>query len=298
MTQISIGIPDSFLLESQSLLEKSIKVSYLARAASIFRVNQIFIYRDSSTKFDTRDGKIIKTILEYLDTPPYLRKQLFQRIPILQYVGMLPPIKAPHHKAKVSLKDLKIGEVRVGALSKINSVVYADVGLDKLIQLVKTNSNFKKIMVKITSVEPHFRGIEVPKEHLQGYWGYSVVYMNSLKELIRTFKPNEIIMTSIQGRSISDKVFSTFLGNKIRFIKEILVVFGSPKSGLKGIMKSENVQISDFPFVINMFPNQGTETVRVEEAIIGTLSILNKEIGGSYGPHETCTKNSLYPQNS
>jgi methyltransferase len=297
ITRIFIGIPDSFLLESQSLLEKSIKVSYLARAASIFRVNQIFIYRDSSTKFSSRDGEIIKTILEYLDTPPYLRKKLFQHMPILQYVGMLPPIKAPHHKAKISLKDLKIGEVRVGSISKINSVKYADVGLDKLVEIVKTNSDFKKIMVRITSVEPCIRGIEVTKEQLQGYWGYSVVYVNSLKELIRTFKPNEIIMTSIQGRSISDKVFSSFLGHEIKFIKELLVVFGSPKSGLKGILKSENVQISDFPFVINMFPNQGTETIRVEEAIIGTLSILNKEIGGSYGSHESSTRNSRYRQN-
>jgi predicted SPOUT superfamily RNA methylase MTH1 len=290
MTQISIGISDSFLLESQSLLEKSIKISHLARAASIFRVGNIYIYKDSSTKLDSQDEKIIEIILEYLNTPPYLRKRLFQRMPILQHVGMLPPIKAPHHKAKVSLKDLKIGDVRVGAPIKINGSSYADVGLDKLVQLVKINSGLKKIMVKIMSIEPCITGVEVTKEYLQGYWGYTVVYTNSLKELLRAFKADEIILTSIQGRSISDKGFSAFLGHKIRNIKELLVVFGGPSSGLKGIMKSENVQISDFPFVINMFPNQGTETVRVEEAILGTLSILNKEIGGS---NKLDTKNSL-----
>jgi predicted SPOUT superfamily RNA methylase MTH1 len=29
---------------------------------------------------------------------------------------------------------------------------------------------------------------------------------------------------------------------------------------------------------VNMFPNQGTETVRLEEAVLGTLAILNSTL--------------------
>jgi predicted SPOUT superfamily RNA methylase MTH1 len=53
------------------------------------------------------------------------------------------------------------------------------------------------------------------------------------------------------------------------------VIFGAPKSGLAEILKSEERNIRDFEFVVNSFPTQGTRTVRLEEAILGTLSIVN-----------------------
>jgi hypothetical protein len=53
------------------------------------------------------------------------------------------------------------------------------------------------------------------------------------------------------------------------------VVFGAPKKGVDEILASEGQSIRQFDFVVNMFPFQGTETVRLEEAILGTLSILN-----------------------
>jgi predicted SPOUT superfamily RNA methylase MTH1 len=53
------------------------------------------------------------------------------------------------------------------------------------------------------------------------------------------------------------------------------VIFGSPRKGLEEIMSSEGMNINEYEFVVNMFPFQGTETVRLEEAILGTLAILN-----------------------
>ena len=278
MTQISIAVPDSFLAGSQSLLEKSIKISQLARASAIFRVDNIFIYRDFSIRTDTRDVNITRIILEYLDTPPYLRKSLFPQTWILKHAGMLPPIKAPHHKSKISSRDLKIGDVRVGITLKLNGIIYANVGLESPIALPESNMSNKKIIVKVIALCPKITGIEIHKEKLEGYWGYTVRYSSSLKALLRSYNLDEIIITSIQGRSISEKEFSGSMQRKICRIKDLLVVFGSPNSGLKKIMKCEDLEVSHFPFVINMFPNQGTETVRVEEAILGTLSILNKEI--------------------
>ena len=53
-----------------------------------------------------------------------------------------------------------------------------------------------------------------------------------------------------------------------------MVVFGSTDKGIHDILgnKINNIQNSK---TANFFPNQGTETVRLEEAILGCLSVLN-----------------------
>ena len=52
------------------------------------------------------------------------------------------------------------------------------------------------------------------------------------------------------------------------------MVFGSTNKGIHDILgnKINNLQNSK---TINFFPEQGTETVRIEEAVLGCLSILN-----------------------
>jgi len=97
-----------------------------------------------------------------------------------------------------------------------------------------------------------------------------------LKGLLDSRKSNYILLTSVEGRYLTDKMYSPFFTDQIKSIKDLLIVFGSPKNGLKKILAAEKVEISDFPFVINMFPDQGTQTVRVEEAILGTLAIINQ----------------------
>jgi methyltransferase len=278
LTNISIGIPDSFLMESQSLLDKSIKIAQLARACSIFRVKNIFVYKDKSSKCDPQDAKIMKMILEYLDTPPYLRKKLFPQVWILKFAGMLPPIKSPHHKTKISIRHLKMGDIRVGAVFKKDGNTYVDVGLDAPIRLNEKEPTGKKILVKINSKQYEISGSEINPDRLNGYWGYSVSFFTSLGELLSTRQPDELILTSINGREISKNDFLESLKNKIGSIEDLLVVFGSPKNGLGKIISSEGGNDSEYPFIVNMFPDQGTDTIRVEEAILGSLALLNNYI--------------------
>ncbi len=40
-------------------------------------------------------------------------------------------------------------------------------------------------------------------------------------------------------------------------------------------MQDEGTPISRFDYMVNSVPGQGTETIRVEEAIVATLAILN-----------------------
>ena len=54
----------------------------------------------------------------------------------------------------------------------------------------------------------------------------------------------------------------------------ILIVFGTTDKGLHDILGNKIRQIENSK-LINFFPNQGTETVRLEEALFGVLSIIN-----------------------
>jgi len=58
--------------------------------------------------------------------------------------------------------------------------------------------------------------------------------------------------------------------------KSVLVLFGSPHEGVFSIAKREGFRLEDVAdFILNTIPLQGTETVRTEEAVFATLSILN-----------------------
>jgi len=265
-----VALPDSCLIESQTILEKSYKISQISRACSIFRVKKIFIYHDKSTKVEKIDKKIAKIILEYLDTPPYLRKKIYPKMWILKHAGILPPIKSPHHKTLIDIKNIKNNEIRFGIVTKQNDSLYVDVGLQKLIKYKGTQIG-KKVLVKISN-NGELSAEDIVKEELEGYWGYDVQFAESLSSLLGNTNC-EILMTSIEGLQFTKHVYE--LIDKLKLSKNLLVVFGGPKFGLRKIMEYENKKISERHYFLNMFPEQGTQTVRLEEAILGTLSIVN-----------------------
>jgi methyltransferase len=270
VTNLRIAIPDSCLIESQTILDKSYKISQISRSCSIFCVNKIIIYHDRSVKAEKIDKKMLKTILEYLDTPPYLRKKIYPKMWILKHAGSLPPIQSPHHKAHIDIKDIKDIEIRFGFVVKQNDSLYVDVGLEKLIRYNGTQLG-KKVLVKISN-KGKLLAEDISKEEIDGYWGYDVQFADSLSALLENTK-GEILMTSVEGSPFTKHVAD--LMSSLKKSKNLLVVFGGPKFGLRKILESENVRINQKPLFLNMFPNQGTQTVRLEEAILGTLSIVN-----------------------
>ena len=269
MTNLAIAIPDSSLIESQTILDKSYKISQISRSCSIFCVGKIFIYHDKSAKAGKDDRKILKIILEYLDTPPYLRKKIYPKMWMLKHAGSLPPIKSPHHKTRVDIRSVK-NEIRFGFVVKQNDMLYVDVGLEQLISY-KGNQLGKKVLVKISNNGQLFAE-DIEKNQVPGYWGYDVEYVDSLSELLESQKC-EVLMTSVEGSQFTKHVAEMM--KRIRISKDLLMVFGGPRFGLPKILESENKKISPNHLLMNMFPRQGTQTVRLEEAILGTLSIVN-----------------------
>ncbi len=58
--------------------------------------------------------------------------------------------------------------------------------------------------------------------------------------------------------------------------EKILIAFGAPTQGLHEIAAQEHIKLGNIAhYIVNTIPNQGTETVRTEEALYATLAILN-----------------------
>jgi methyltransferase len=273
MPDLWITLPDSSLSDEQTKRDKSIKIAQFARACSIFRVKRIYIYHDSLSHFEKEDSYLLKTILRYLDTPQYLRKILFPMMHQLQYAGVLHPIKAPHHRVVEDIKKIKAGDVRTGVIVKVKGQLFVEVGLASLVPFIGKGFEGKKVNVKFIDPYPNLKAIEAIEEDIFDYWGYEVKEVPSISKLLSSVEKTDIIITSRKGRHF--KNIEARLSEDAKSGRNFLVAFGSPKYGLHDILIKEGASVKPYEHVVNMFPNQGTETVRLEEAVLGTLAILN-----------------------
>ena len=276
MPDLWVAIPDSSLSDEQTRRDKSIKIGQFARACAIFRVKRIYIYHDSLSQFERDDPDLLRTILRYLDTPQYLRKALYPRMHQLEYAGILHPIKAPHHKPQEDIKKVKVGDVRTGVIAKVKGHLFVEVGLGSLVPFTGQGFEGKKVNAKFISPYPNLGAIEATEDDIFEYWGYEVKEVPSLGKLLASAENTEVVITSRKGSYF--KNLESKLAEHAKNMQHILVVFGAPKHGVHGILAKEGASAKQHEFVINMFPNQGTDTVRLEEAVLGTLAILNDSL--------------------
>lgn len=274
--RFDVSIPDSFLYDVSTEIDKTLKIFQLSRALSIFRVNNVFIYHDKLLNASKNDLQLMVTILEYLDTPQYLRRKLYPKLEILKNVGKLHPIRSHHHKDRLEIREIKSGEIRVGVVEKRREAYFVDVGLSIPIQYDgKFKQNGRKVNVKLLRHKNYINAVDIEKNEItELYWGYNLHQIRDLKKIMDRFPLSNIILTSRRSKYFNpfENEFSklnSLLGNN-----SILVVFGSPKFGLNSILSKEQMNISKY-YSYNFFPNQGTQTVRLEESIYGVLSILN-----------------------
>jgi methyltransferase len=274
-----VAIPDSSISDQQAKRDKSIKIAQFARAFSIFRAKRIYIYHDRTSNINKQDPYILKTILGYLDTPQYLRRKLYPLTPELQYAGVLHPIKAPHHKKFENAKSIKTGETRIGVVVKLKGAIYVDVGLGTMIpcENISAAEEGKKVNVKFISTYPNLKVTKASAQDMNSsYWGYEITQASSLYGLLKEAKNKkntEIMITSRNGFPFKSKEDELLISLKLA--RNLLIVFGAPKRGVEQILLGEGQSTDHYKFTVNMFPFQGTETVRLEEAIFGTLAILN-----------------------
>ena len=65
-------------------LINTFKIFQLSRSLSIFRVENIYIFHDKIINPKSNEVDLIITLLEYLDTPQYLRKKIYPKLESLK----------------------------------------------------------------------------------------------------------------------------------------------------------------------------------------------------------------------
>ena len=128
---LSIAIPDSLLVDEATKIDKTKKISVIARTCAIFRVQEIFIYREGNGH--RNDSTLISTLLKYLETPQFFRKKLFPKMDALKYAGVMTPLKIPSHLVPSELKMVKVGDVREGLIIHYKGAKFLDIGINHLI---------------------------------------------------------------------------------------------------------------------------------------------------------------------
>ena len=239
-TRLSVFIPDSFLAETKDLKLRTSKIGVLGRALAVFEVDDVVVYKDLTVQDEKKegDGDFIAEVLSYMDTPQYLRKEAIPIKSELRHVGILPPLRTPHHP---SSSEPKMGEYRKGFTVKRNKKgTYVDIGIE------------------VTPDEPD-----------DIYWGFKTLSTNKgLKNSLKLVNPDLVVETTKYADTI-DSIFNE-LKSKVENSRSMAIVFGGPYSSI-----GENLESSWDLVKVNTIPNQGTATVRTEEAVISTLAIFN-----------------------
>ncbi|TKY90315.1 hypothetical protein EX895_000313 [Sporisorium graminicola] len=246
-------------------------------------------------------------VLQYLETPQYLRKALFPMHRDLRLAGLMPPLDCPHH-----LRFEDQSEYREGVTvdtphwanrSRGQNSVYVNVGLRDPIEADLPPTAHVDSGTRVTVKMPmtnYDRGQVVsprePVERLGWYWGYSVRLASSLSSVLTScpFSTEAaydlVIGTSERGVSLTDLALATANSTPVALasgetveplpqtFEHALVVFGG-LSGLElaveqdaGIQLDRHSASQLFDAWINVAENQGSRTVRTEEAIMIALA--------------------------
>ena len=264
---LSIAIPDSSIQDESTVLHKTRKISIIARACAIFKINQIFIYQDE--KGNKNDEMLLSTSLKYLETPQYFRKQLFPKTKLLKYAGILQPLNIFSHLTTSNQKKIQIGDMRDALIINHKGKKFLDIGISSIIPYFGKGRAGTRIAIQIKTTQPKLTIKEIAREEVKDYWGYTVKEKTSLFSFLSTWN-GKIILTSKKGKN-----FTGADAKRITESKEpILIVFGTTNKGIYDILGPDIKKIQNSK-VINFFPNQATQTIRLEEAILGILSIIN-----------------------
>jgi predicted SPOUT superfamily RNA methylase MTH1 len=279
--KLAIAIPASVISDTPHLREKTSKIGLIGRTAAMFRVDEIVVYADNPKVNQSRDVDLIATLLEYMETPQYLRKRLFKIEQRLRYAGILPPLRTPHHPLNRKAENLKAGEYREGVtLSRTKEGVLVDIGVECPALMRETSwALSKRLTLQIVKAGERVEVQTVSKDQVPYYWGYTVTVENhSFGKLVENGKFDLTIATSKIGAKFMD--VAEKIAEKWKKANRTLVAFGAPTRGLHEIVGDEGKNLNDIAdFVVNMIPEQGTETIRTEEALLASLAILNVQFG-------------------
>ncbi|CAA0829147.1 Unknown protein [Striga hermonthica] len=199
---ITIALPGSIIDNAQSLELATRLAGQIARAATIFRIDEVVIFDNKRVSSDVSaetlendsgedesGAAFLVRILRYLETPQYLRKSLFPKHNSLRFVGLLPPLDAPHHLRKHEWASYREG-ITLEKVDQGSVGTLVDVGLSKNVIIDQVLERGRRVTVDmgtdrnldagprkiVPSLTPREKGM---------YWGYKVRYAPNISSLFR-----------------------------------------------------------------------------------------------------------------
>ena len=175
----------------------------------------------------------------------------------------------PNQTVTSDAKQVKKGDVREGVIFPKDGKKFIDMGIDHSIPYHGKKVIDKRIIIKIKDTFPNFTVYDIEKNQIPYFWSYNVKHGGNLFSLLTEWKGPKIL-TSRKSKKIKEEDMQKIISSD----EEVLIVFGTTDKGIHEMLDKKISNIQNFK-AWNFFPQQGTETVRLEEAILGCLSIMN-----------------------
>ncbi|KAK7280170.1 hypothetical protein RJT34_25232 [Clitoria ternatea] len=295
---VTIAVPAS-IIDNVPTLELATRLAgQIARAATIFRINEVVVfdtkgnpdegYLVNNSSEDESGAAFLMRILQYLETPQYLRKALFPMHNSLRFVGLLPPVDAPHHLRKHEWGPYREG-VTIKERDSNSGATLVDVGLVKPVIVDQTLEPGRRVTVAMganrnldSDVPRQVVSSSKPREE-GAYWGYQVRYAHNMTSIFKdcTYKGGYdfIIGTSEHGQIIKSSNL------EIPSFRHLLIAFGGLAGLEESIEEDDNLKGKNAHDVFNLYlntcPHQGSRTIRTEEAIFISLQYFQEPISRS-----------------
>ncbi|KAG5927363.1 hypothetical protein E4U42_002306 [Claviceps africana] len=302
---VSVAIPSSILTNLATADQRMTAPGRIARALAVFSVDEVVVFDDSPLSSrprqtdtagytgDTDPCHFLTHILSFLEAPPFMRKTLFPLHPNLRMTALLPSLDMPHHPNPKEWIAYREG-VTVAGKTTTGKGTLVQVGLDEPVEIeedIPPKTRVTLLFPEDQSRYPECVDPQAPRTEGGYYWGYTVRKCASLSSVF-TESPFEngydmSIGTSERGTPIH-KAFPLLSspgnnGKKHAPFKHLLIVFGGPRGLEFASMNDDELAKMDvqgaktkdlFDHWINVLPNQGSRTIRTEEAVFIALTAL------------------------
>lgn len=273
---LKVAIPDTSLIDCTDLRQKTVKVGQIARAAVIFRVEEVIVYGTGKLlSTQTKDADLLVKLLRFLDTPQYLRRRVFPQSPSLQYTGLLPPLRTRSHPLLSKVTDLTVGTIRWGIQVSPGKI---DLGLDELIDSSIIVSERDPTLFRVEATTPVLSLTIIGRSEAPIYWGYITSRTRSLLELLK--ESSDMTRIGFSRKAPPFQRLEKDLKSTVSNTGSVLAVFGGPDRGILELCDSQREDVKrHIDFWANTIDDQGSETVRLEEALTVSLGLLNSLVG-------------------
>ena len=286
---VSVLVPSSLVREAEDKREATRKIGYVARAATIFRVDRLTVYSDPDGERKYGDG-FVETVLRYAATPPYLRKEVWGTRDELEFAGVLPALRVATRTGSGSEGS---GSLRQGIVTEVGADgrVWVNCGLQHPISLPIPDgmdpTEGERVSVRVSSREPV--RAKLTDEPTPGY----AVDAADLDTALARDDAGLTIATSRYGEPLTMSALADIAAT-VRTVEDgvtdttgkdwgLTVAFGAPERGLPEILgispetvrEADSTETGGFDRWLNTVPNQGSEVVQTEEALLATLAALN-----------------------